>query len=134
MRTKNRTDKRGRIRRSAEQRRERIEAYKASGLSQAGFCRREGIHPTTLNHWLRSRAKRGKARPALPRRAKACGFARVEVALVGGAVPTRLAGEAGWVEIELRSGLRIRVQEARRLGELVEFIRQMQGTPEASPC
>jgi len=136
MRTKNRTDKprseakrvlrgkRGRLRRSAKQRQELIEAYRASGLRQAMFCRREGIHPTTLNHWLRGRVRPVRAPSPRARRKKACGFAQVEVALAGPAP----------VEIELGAGLLIRVRDVNRLKDLTEFIRQMQGTPEASPC
>ena len=117
MRTKNRTDKRGRVRRNAEQRQELIEAYRASGLIQAEFCRREGIEPSTLNHWLRGRAKPGRARVPRARRKKACRFAQVEVALAGPAP----------LEIELGAGLLIRVRDAGRLKELVEFIREVRG-------
>lgn len=123
MRTKNRTDKRGRVRRNAEQRQELIEAYRVSGLSQAEFCRREGIEPTTLNHWLRGRAKPGRARVPRARRKKSCGFAQVQVACPE-RVEVALAGPAP-LEIELGAGLLIRVRDASRLKELVEFIREV---------
>jgi transcriptional regulator with XRE-family HTH domain len=120
MRTKNRTDERGRVRRNAEQRLGLIEAYKASGLSQAEFCRREGIEPTTLNHWLRGRAKPGRT-PA--RRKKACRFAQVQVAFPE-RVEAALAGPAP-LEIELGTGVLIRVRDASRLKDLVEFVREV---------
>ncbi|MFH0908416.1 MAG: hypothetical protein V1929_06620 [bacterium] len=124
-------NKRGRVRRSREQRQELIAAFHASGLSQAAFCSRQGLHPATLNQWLSSKVlaggpatKRRKTRPH--RYAKRCrpdgAFAQVEVAL-GGGVPTRTA--SSWIEIELRSGLRLRVQETARLADLVPFLREV---------
>jgi transposase-like protein len=106
----NQREKRGCIRRGSEERRELVRAFRSSGLSQAAFARHEGIHPVTLGHWLRRDG--GSGGPA--RRRKIGAFTRVDVAMAHAPI-----------EIELRSGLRIRLQDARRLHELVTFFREV---------
>jgi len=44
---------------SEQQRRKFVAEWRASGLSQAAFCRREGIEQWRLSNWKRSEAKRG---------------------------------------------------------------------------
>ena len=53
MKTKQQTkDRRGRIFRSAEDRRELIERYKSCGLTKVDFCRQHGLKLTTLYGWM----------------------------------------------------------------------------------
>jgi len=107
-----RKDRRGRILRSAEDRRELIERYKASGLSKAEFCRRHGLKLTTLYGWMSSGSHKVRGRSAsTTRRVK---FAQMEVAL----------GKAAPIEIELPSRLCIRLRDATVVGDLVKFVRE----------
>ena len=114
MKTKTpRKDRRGRILRSAEDRRELIERYKASGLSKAEFCRRHGLKLSTLYNWMSSgRGKvRRRTRPANGR----VKFAQMEMAL----------GKGAPIEIELPSRLCIRLRDATVVGDLVKFVREV---------
>ena len=101
-----RKDTRGRVRRTAEQRRELLRRYEASGLSKAEFCRRNEVNLGTFCPWVEA-ARRGK-------RAEAAGgaaevrFAEVELALGG--------GSRAPIEIEVPGGVTIRVHERDRCG------------------
>jgi transposase-like protein len=44
---------------SEQERRKFVAEWRTSGLSQAAFCRREGIEEWRLSNWKRSEAKRG---------------------------------------------------------------------------
>jgi len=114
MKTKTRTkDRRGRILRSAEDRRELIERYKASGLGKAEFCRRHGLKLTTLYGWMSSGSRKVRGRLAsTTRRVK---FAQMEVAL----------GKAAAIEIELPSRLCIRLRDTTVVGDLMKFVREV---------
>jgi transposase-like protein len=114
MKTKTGTkDRRGRILRSAEDRRELIERYKASGLSKAEFCGRHGLKLTTLYGWMNSGGGKVRRRTRSPRRRVK--FAQMEVAL----------GKAAPIEIELPSRVCIRLREASSVGDLVKFVREV---------
>ena len=51
--------------RTAQQRREMVEAYERSGLSQAAFCEREGVSTGSLANWRRD-LRGDTSRPAEP--------------------------------------------------------------------
>jgi transposase-like protein len=51
--------------RTGQQRREMVEAYERSGLSQAAFCEREGVSTGSLANWRRD--LRGDASTPAPR-------------------------------------------------------------------
>ena len=94
-----RRDKRGRILRTAEDRRQLIETFNQSGLGMAEFCRREGLRLSTVYNWVY------RAKP--PRIATRTGnapvrFAEVKLAMGGGAP----------IEVELPGGVRIQVRDA----------------------
>jgi transposase-like protein len=112
MKTKTRRkDRWGRILRSAEDRRELIERYKASGLSKEAFCRQHGLKLTTLYGWLKAGQSQRRGRQKV-RRVR---FAGVEVAV----------GRTAPIEIELPSHVCIRMREAGVVGDLVKFIREV---------
>jgi transposase-like protein len=114
MKTKTKTkDRRGRILRSAEERQELIERYKASGLRKAEFCRRHGLKLTTLYGWMSS--GHGKVRRRTKSTTGRVKFAEVEVAM----------GKASPIEIELPSRICIRLQNAEVIGDLVRFVREV---------
>lgn len=54
METKIRNSTKGRSGYSAEDRRELIEEFRSSGLTQAAFCREWQINPNTFCGWLRA--------------------------------------------------------------------------------
>ena len=108
-----RKDRRGRILRSAEDRRELIERYKASGLGKAEFCGRHGLKLTTLYSWMNS--GRGTVRRRTRSASRRVKFAQMEVAL----------GKAAPIEVELPSRVCIRLREASVVGDLVKFVREV---------
>ena len=113
-----RADKRGRVLRNAERRRELVAAFKNSGQTQAAFCRERGVNATTFNGWLRQAAVQ---RPA---------FAQVEV--VAQSDPAANAPAA--VEVLLPNGTRIGIRHEGRRDELVALIRGVAGYGEAPRC
>ena len=104
MKTKEqRADKRGRVLRSADKRRELLRAYRTSGQSQVEFCRQRGLNTTTLNGWLRH------ARLKAPRLA--------EVAVP---VPPPVG-----IEIELGNGVRVHLPANGPIEQAAELIRRI---------
>lgn len=86
--------------------REALGRFAASGLSQAAFCREEGISPVTLSRWL------GEFGPAEGRPARA-GF--VEVRLDRGG-----AGDA--FELALPAGRHLRIPAGFDAGDLERLL------------
>ena len=102
-------DGRGRRLAAAQERGKLLTAYRASGLTQAGFAEREGINRFTLATWLRKErlvAAKPAARPA-PR------FLEV-----------RVPPAAGFgLEVVLADGLVLRGHDGRQLAALVRGLR-----------
>lgn len=103
-----RRDRRGCVRRSAQERRELIEAYRTSGLSRSAFCLRQDLPLPTFCGWL-------KKRPAF-----------TEVSLPAdkpafGTVPPPTAR----LQIELPRGLCVQVYDVNTLEKLAPFIREV---------
>jgi transposase-like protein len=112
------TDKRGRVQRTAEQRRELIEEYRASGLSKAEFCRQRGVNLATFCHWFGGRKKhRGKRAAKTAERGPQ--FAEVAVASP--------ATEQAAVEVLLPNGARIGIRHQGRRDELIALVRGVAG-------
>jgi len=110
MKTKQRRDRRGRVLRTAAQRRKLISDWRESGLSQAAFCVRHGVHPTTFTTWCRA------TNPKAPRAGKnspSTKFAEFQMP-VGGSAP---------VEVELPNGVKFLVRQTGMLRELVRLLR-----------
>ncbi len=105
MKNKQRTDKRGRVLRGAEDRRKLVEAFKRSGLSQSAFCRFQGLHITTFSAWVRQSGKRKAA------------FAEV-------AMPVRAEG---LIEVELPNGARVRLPGCGDPEQTAALIRRVAG-------
>jgi len=119
MKTKERrTDRRGRVQRTVEQRRELIEEYKASGLGKAEFCRQRGVNLGTFCHWFDTKKKRRRKR-ATKGSAQAPRFA--EVAVVQPTV------EQAAVEILLPNGSRIGIRHQGKRDDLVALVRGVAG-------
>ena len=120
MKTKERrSDKRGRVLRNAEQRRELVAAFRSSGRSQAAFCRERGVNAQTFNGWLR------QARVPTP------AFAQVELTPAVERPPEQSPAA---VEVLLPNGARIGIRHQGRRDELVALVRGVAGYGEAPRC
>jgi hypothetical protein len=104
-----RLDNRGRVRRSAEQRRELINRYEVSGLGKAEFCRQNGIHLGTFCQWFSPGARSPKRRMRGPEVMHPPAFAEVRVAIAASAP----------VEVDLPQGIRIRLRDAGLLAVVI---------------
>jgi len=96
----------GRASYTDEERRELIEEFNASGLTQAAFCREWNINPKTLARWLKVERKEAEV-----------SFCEVEVQ------PARSANE---LRICLPNGIEVRLQTAS-LNELGTVLREAAG-------
>ena len=67
------TEKPGRKRYAESERRDLLRKYGRSGMTQAAFCRANGLTAVTLSKWLRARGWKERGRGA-------AGFAEVEIA------------------------------------------------------
>jgi hypothetical protein len=105
---KQRSDTRGRRTVAVERRAELLAAYEASGLTQSGFARREGINFHTFVAWLGQRRKASATPPAVS-------FREVCVAPMGRA--------DGILEVMLPGGLTVRGSSAAPVAELVRALR-----------
>lgn len=110
MKTKHRADRRSRVQHTAAQRQEQVRGWRLSGLTQAEYCARRGIHPTTFSTWCRTAAREatGKSRPK-----GGVEFAEFKMA-VGGLLP---------IEVELPNRVRIRLRDAAICRELLPLLR-----------
>lgn len=115
---KQRADKRGRVLRSAERRRELVAAFRSSGKSQAAFCRERDLNATTFNGWLRRAAGQQPT------------FAQVEL------TPPieRAESVPAAVEVLLPNGARVGIRHQGRRDELVALVRGVAGYGEATRC
>jgi transposase-like protein len=66
------TDKPGRKRYAESERRNLLRKFGRSGMTQAAFCRANGLTAVTLSKWLRARDEKERGRDA-------AGFAEVEI-------------------------------------------------------
>ena len=80
------TDKPGRKRYTESERRELVRKYCGSGMTQAAFCRANGLTAVTLSKWLRARDGKGRG---------GCGAAFAEVEIAPSAVLPRNLVEVG---------------------------------------
>ena len=104
------TGKQGRKRYLESERRELIRKYRGSGMTQAAFCRANGLTTVTLSKWLRARDGKGHGRSA-------AGFAEVEIA------PPEVCDLA--VEVVRPDGRVFRFRNLRATGEHAAFIRRV---------
>ena len=97
--------------------RDLIERQRASGLSAAAFCRRDGVAASSFFAWKRK-----------------LGFVRATPAFVEATVagtpppPARSARSAGRVEVRLRGGRRVRVGRGFDRDLLAEVVAALEAT------
>jgi transposase-like protein len=110
-------DSRGRRRVPLAQRVDYVRAYRESGLSQAGFAKREGLCYSTFCHWVQ-KAARGELRaPSAPSRAGAIQFAPVQLPAPGPMPGTTT------LEVRLADGVTVRGEDVPKLAALVRALR-----------
>jgi transposase-like protein len=90
MKTKTANNASGRPGYSAEDRRELIEEFRSSGLTQAEFCRQWELNPTTFSGWLRTDRKQ----------ASPVSFCEVQVPAAGLSQPI-VVGLSGGVQVQI---------------------------------
>ena len=104
------TDKPGRKRYLESERRNLLRKYGRSGMTQAAFCRANGLTAVTLSKWLRARDGKERGRGA-------AGFAEVEIQ------PPAVSDLA--VEVIRPDGRVFRFRNLRATGEHAAFIRRV---------
>ena len=112
----------GRRRTPAERRAELLAAYRASGLTQSAFARREGIRYSTFCTWAQAERRSGGLPPAPAgrkrrRRVEAPAVRFAEVRLSG--LPAPVPG----LEVRLPDGMLLRGGSAVDLAALVRALR-----------
>ena len=112
---------------------ERIQAWRASGLSQAEFCEQEGLRSQTMSRW-KTRLCDFQVTPAVGSQdlngQSGKGIEFIPVQVVGQEPPRRDAGssDASWLEIVLPNERKIRVppdfdpDSLRRLLDTLETV------------
>jgi transposase-like protein len=101
---------------TAQQRREALTQFAASGLTQAQFCRRAGLSAATFSTWCRKTTRGGDGADAA-----VGGFARVQVATASPATTTGAA-----IVVQVADGLRVTVPvgtDALWLGQVLSGLR-----------
>jgi transposase len=114
---------RRRQRRSEDEKRRLLDAWKKSGLSARAFESREGLKPSCLWRWKRADGERSvsrevKARPAIT-------FAPVHVAK--SAPPITVTSERVQAEVLLGRELRVRVFEGADIVQVGRLIQVLAG-------
>ena len=104
------TENSGRKRYAESERRELLRKYGRSGMTQAAFCRANGLTAVTFSKWLRARGGKGRDRSAV-------GFAEVEIA------PSAVRDLA--VEVARPDGRVFRFRNLRADDEHAAFIRRV---------
>lgn len=117
----------GRRRTPAERRTQLLAAYRASGLTQSEFARREGLNYTTFCTWAQAE-RRGGRLPVAPaggrKRRRSVVAARVPFLEVQLSPPPAVApaGAAG-LEVRLPDGTVLRGSSAKELAALMRALR-----------
>lgn len=106
--TGERRDTLGRVVMPKERRAELVRAWRASGLTQAAFAKREGVRYSTFAHWVQQATKKG---PTV--RSPRVKFAEV-------ALPPALAPA---LEVRLPDGTLLRGGNVADLAKLVQALR-----------
>ena len=119
------TDRRGRLRYTAEQKKTMVDAYLASGLSAPRFAALHGVNYQTLVSWIKKRIQEGASPPQ----------GSLHPALLS-LVPAEIEDSTGIdagpaMEVWLPGGERILITSSDQLDLAVGLIRQLQNP---RPC
>lgn len=93
--------------------REHVEAWQASGLSQAAYCRRQKLHPITFNYWKQKAAACGWREAVALQKRSVVGDPPGFLPLVVRPGARPVAGERGgwWAEVACANGRVLRLAE-----------------------
>ena len=94
-----------------------VREYKASGLTQAAFARREGLRYSTFAHWVLQMAKAETEGPK-----RSVEFAQLRLPMVGAPMPP-ITSEPARLEVRLPDGTLLRGDNANDLAVLVRALR-----------
>lgn len=112
----------GRRHTPAERRAELLTAYRASGLTQSAFARREGIRYSTFCTWVQAERQRGGLPPAPAGRKRRGRVGSPVVRFAEVRLPTVAAPVPG-LEVRLPDGTLLRGGSAVELAALVRALR-----------
>ncbi|HWA87355.1 MAG TPA: helix-turn-helix domain-containing protein [Opitutus sp.] len=116
----------GRRRTPAERRAELLAEYRASGMTQQAFARREGINYTTFCSWAQRERAAGRLGPARRGRPKAEAVTAMRsperINFVEAALPAVAARSIG-LSVRLPDGTELRGTSAAELAKLVRALR-----------
>ena len=94
-----------------------LEELRASGLSRAAFCRREGLCYGTLGMWLKSAAEESATQDGNP-------VTFMELTDAGS--DDQAAATHGWIEVMLSRGTVVRFASGTDVGVVVRFCRELE--------
>ena len=119
------TDRRGRLRYTAEQKETMVDAYLTSGLTTPRFAALHGVNYQTLVSWIKKRNRQGASHPQ----------GSLHPALLS-LVPAEIEGATGSdadraMEVWLPGGTRILISSPGQLDLAVALIRELQNP---RPC
>ena len=119
------TDRRGRLRYTAEQKKTMVEAYLASGLSAPRFATLHGVNYQTLVSWI----KKGKFEgPAAPQRSPLPALLSLVPAEID---HSSASGAGGTMEVLLPGGTKLFISSPGQIDLAVALIRELHNS---RPC
>ncbi|MBI2513916.1 MAG: hypothetical protein HYV96_18250 [Opitutae bacterium] len=104
-----------------ERRAELLTAFRASGLTQSAFARREGINYTTFCSWAQAERQAGRLGPAGRKRRRETRASAAPMRFAEVALPSSVSGRG--LEVRLADGTVVRGDSAKELAELVRALR-----------
>jgi transposase-like protein len=114
------TDRRGRLRYTSEQKKTMVDAYRASGLSAPRFAAHHGVNYQTLVSWIK-KDKQSSA-STTPDSSPSGFFSLIPAVIEGGVNPVA----DGAMEISLPGGARLSITSANHVALAVALIRQLE--------
>lgn len=119
------TDQRGRLRYTPEQKQTMVDAYRASGLTAPRFAAHHGVNYQTLVSWIKKDKQLSSATtPGCP----PSGFFSLIPAVIEGCGNLPLDGA---IEVSFPGGARLSITSASQVALAVALIRQLE---QARPC
>jgi transposase-like protein len=113
----------GRRRTPAERRAELLKAYRASGLTQSAFAKREGLRYSTFCTWAQAEREAGRLPMAQPGRKRRAATTPAGVRFTEVKLSPMPATMAGGLEVRLPDGTLLRGGSAAELAKLVRALK-----------
>ena len=101
--------------------RKHLDAWRGSGLSQAAYCRREGLSPTDFSCWKHELARRDEV--SSPRNSpRSTAFVPIKLTTAG-------AADVCACEVVLQNGLRLRIGSGVAASRVAELAAALDSRP-----